>query len=93
MTAKEKKKTAEPEEVRVQLTTRQAEVVELLVEGKSHKRIAGELGLAVGYVNRVVKEASRHMPGAGSPSFRIRRWYWNIAGGSTEAIDEAAPPP
>lgn len=80
-------------EAHVVLTERESQVVELLVEGKSHKRIARELGLALGTVNHMVVRIASRTPGAGSPSFRIRRYFWQVAGGSTEAISPPSSEP
>lgn len=74
----------------VVLTLRESQIVEKLIEGKSHKIIARELGLALGTINRVVSEVARKVPGSGAPSYRVRKWFWHDNAGSTEGI---SPPP
>jgi len=74
--------------MKVEFTDREADVVELLVlrDDISQKRISRELGVASGYVGKLIKEAAAKVPGCGSPSYRLIKWYWGVAGGSTSAI-------
>jgi len=73
--------------MKVEFTDREADVVELLVlDDKSQKRISRELGVASGYVARLIKQASAKVPGCGRPCYRLQKWFWGMAGGSTSAI-------
>ena len=70
-----------------EFTHREADVVELLLlDEKSPKRISRELGIASGYVRKTIKLASAKGPGCGTPSYRLTKWFWGVAGGSTSAI-------
>ena len=66
----------------------ECEVVEGVVNGKTIRRIAFEQGMSVGHVGKTVGIAAAKVPGpmVGKPSYRLYRWYWDMAGGSTEAI-------
>lgn len=67
-------------------TPREVDVIERLVEGKSSKRIAAELGIAPGAVRVHIHNAAGRLPGGGRPSFKITRWYFMICDGSTGAL-------
>ena len=69
-------------------TQLECDVIERLVRGDSHKRIARELEKPLGTINRTVTEAAAKLPGAwgGRPSLRLTRWFWHTAEGSTEAL-------
>lgn len=72
-----------------QFTPLEAQVVEGVVAGKSQQRIAREMGCSSGHVGKTITRAAAKVPGGGRPSFRLYRWYWELAGGSTSAIDRA----
>lgn len=66
------------------------EIVSRLVRADrktGHKRIALELGLPLGTVNRKIKEISAKIPGRNRPSMRISVFFWDTLGGSTQALD------
>ncbi|HKI82641.1 MAG TPA: LuxR C-terminal-related transcriptional regulator [Pseudodesulfovibrio sp.] len=77
----------------ITFTLTESQIVEGLVEEKSHKRIAMELGLALGTVNRRVKEISEKLPGNARPSVRIITWFWHTNGGSTGVLDGVVEDP
>jgi len=75
-----------PESCGVVFTVTESRIVEGLVAEKSHKRIALEMGMALGTVNRRVKEIAMKLPGNARPSMRIITWYWHTNQGSTSAL-------
>ncbi len=67
-------------------TDQEAQLVEMLVAGKSHKRIAGELGLSAGYIGCAIRRASFKVGGHGAPSHKLKDWFWSVNQGSTDAL-------
>ena len=56
------------------LSPKERAVAELVADGWSHKRVAGELGLAVRTVGVYVWNAAQKLPGNGRPSVKIARF-------------------
>ena len=67
-------------------TEQEAQVLEMLVDGTARKRIAHELGVTPGRVSHIIRAASIKVPGSGTPSYKLTRWFWSIAEGSTGEI-------
>lgn len=67
-------------------TDQEVQLVEMLVAGKSQKRIAGELGVSSGYIGWAIREASFKVGGDGAPSHKLKDWFWSVNGGSTETL-------
>ena len=63
-------------------------IVKLALEGKSHRRISMEMGIALGTVNRKVKEIASVLPGNARPSMRINTWFFHTHSGSTAMPEE-----
>lgn len=61
------------------LTPRELQVAERVADGKSHKRVAKELGISPETVRAHVFGAARKLPGEGRPSFKIARYYFLLA--------------
>ena len=62
-------------------------ICKLAHDEKSHKRIAVEMEMPLGTVNRRVKEISEKIPGGARPTIRITTWFWHVNQGSTQATD------
>jgi DNA-binding NarL/FixJ family response regulator len=58
-------------------------IVKLASEGKSHRRISMEMDLALGTINRKVKEIAARLPGNARPSMRVNTWFFHVHSGST----------
>jgi FixJ family two-component response regulator len=67
------------------LSTRQAQVAELVARGHPDKVIAQRIGLSVYTVREYVKEAAARIPGEGWPRQRLTLWFFNIS-------DDEPPP-
>ena len=71
-------------------TDQEVQIVEMLVAGKSQKRIAGELGVSSGYIGCAIRRASFKVGGNGAPSHKLEDWFWSENQGSTEALTPQA---
>ena len=67
-------------------TPQEAQVLEMLVADTARKRIAHALGVTPGRVSHIIRAASNKVPGSGTPSYKLTRWFWSIAEGSTGEI-------
>lgn len=63
----------------MELSRRQAEVVECVARGMPDKRIAAELHISVFTVRRHVRDAAARIPGDASPRHRLTLFFLNLA--------------
>lgn len=63
---------------RVELTTRQAQVVERVARGLSYKVIAAELGISVRTVHAHVEHAAARIPGDSTPRHRLTLFFLSV---------------
>ena len=61
------------------LSTRQAQVAELVARGLPDKIIARETGLSVKTVQVHIQKAAAKLPGDSRPRHRITVWFYGIA--------------
>lgn len=64
---------------RPELSTRQAQVAELVARGLPDKRIAAELGLSIKTVQVHVQNAAHKVPGQSPPRHKLILWFFNIS--------------
>lgn len=62
----------------MELSKRQAEVVECVARGLPNKQIAAKLDLSVRTVENHIREAASHIPGSGAPRYRLMLFFLNI---------------
>jgi len=58
----------------VDLTPRQSQVYELMVEGKTYNQIAGELALSIRTVEFYASRIAAKIPGTGAPLRKILKY-------------------
>lgn len=63
---------------KVPLSTRQAQVAELVARGFPNKTIAGNLGLSVRTVEEHIRLAADKVSGDGYPKRRLLLWFFGI---------------
>jgi len=68
---------------RVELTTRQAEVVERVAKGMPDKRIAAELGISTRTVEKHVEKAAERIPGTHPVRIRLALFFFGFLEVST----------
>lgn len=66
-----------------QLSTRQAQVAELVARGVPIKSIAAQTGLSYETVRVHVKAAAAKIPGDSTPRHKLTLWFFNILDGDT----------
>jgi DNA-binding NarL/FixJ family response regulator len=64
---------------RVELSTRQAQVVELVARGKPDKVIAAELQISIDTVRFHIKSAAARIPGDSSPRHRLTLFFLDVS--------------
>ena len=62
----------------MELSKRQAEVVECVAKGLSDKRIAAKLHISIYTVRRHVQDAASHIPGDTNPRHRLLLFFLNL---------------
>lgn len=62
----------------IDLTRRQAEVVERVAKGLPDKHIAAELGLSIDTVRHHIQAAATRIPGDGRPRHRITLFFFGV---------------
>lgn len=64
------------------LSTRQAQVAEMVAEGKTYKQIAADTGMALKTVEMHAYIAASKIPGTDYPRFKLMLWVLNTSDGS-----------
>lgn len=59
------------------LSTRQAQVAELVARGFPTKKIAAKLAISVRTVENHIREAASHIPGHATPRHRLTLFFLN----------------
>lgn len=62
----------------MELSRRQAQVVECVARGMPDKRIAAKLEISIRTVQNHIREAASHIPGIGTPRHRLTLFFFNI---------------
>lgn len=62
----------------MELSRRQAEVVECVARGLPDKRIAAKLHISIRTVQRHVQEAARRIPGDSTPRHRLTLFFFQL---------------
>ena len=63
----------------MELSRRQAQVVECVARGMPDKRIAAKLQISIRTVQRHIREAAEHIPGDTPPRHRFILFFLNLA--------------
>lgn len=63
------------------LSTRQAEIAELVARGLPNKVIAARKGIAIETVKVHVKEAAAKIPGDSPPRHKLTLWFFGVTEG------------
>ena len=58
------------------LTERQLQVIGLVADAATNRRISQETGLALSTVQEYMRRIARKLPGEGPPRYKILRWYF-----------------